>query len=72
MSLCCSNEGGGEVGAEFDAMSFFKKQKVLEERKNYTYAIEATGEVIDVGDPIVDATFLHDCFCVHVIALVNV
>jgi len=33
----------------------------LEEKKNYTYAIEATGEVIDVGDPIVDATFLHDC-----------
>jgi hypothetical protein len=44
----------------------------LEEKKNYTYAIEATGEVIDVGDPIVDATFLHDCFCVHVIALINV
>jgi len=44
----------------------------LEERKNYTYAIEATGEVIDVRDPIVDATFWHDCFYVHAIALFNV
>jgi hypothetical protein len=44
----------------------------LEERKNYTYAIEAVRKVIDAGDPIVDATFWHDCFYVCVITFFNV
>jgi hypothetical protein len=29
MSLCYSNERGGEMRVEFDAVNFFKKQKVL-------------------------------------------
>jgi hypothetical protein len=44
----------------------------LEETKNYIYAIEAIGKVIDVGDLVVDATFWHDCFYVRAIALFNV
>ncbi len=49
-----------------------KTKGVLEERKNYTCAIEVIGKVIDVGDPVVGATFWHDYFYVHAIALFNV
>jgi hypothetical protein len=49
-----------------------KAKGALEERKNYTYAIEATREAIDARDPIVDATFWHDCFCVRATTFSNI
>jgi hypothetical protein len=44
----------------------------LEEGKNYTYAIEAVGEVIDAGGPVVGAALRHDCLCVRAAALLKV
>jgi hypothetical protein len=44
----------------------------LEERKNYTYAIEITRKIIDAKDLIMDAIFWHECFCVCVATLFNV
>ncbi|KAH8957687.1 hypothetical protein BDL97_07G105500 [Sphagnum fallax] len=43
----------------------------LEEGKNYTYAIEAVGEVIDAGGPVVGAALRHDCLCVRAAALLK-
>ncbi len=69
MSLCCSNEGGGEVRAKFD---YLQEAKGALKGTNYTYAIEAIGEVIDVGGPIVDVALWHDCFYVCVDVLLKV
>lgn len=47
-------------------------KKALEEGRNYTYAIEASGEVVDAGGQVVGAGLRHDCLCVRAAALLKV
>jgi hypothetical protein len=47
-------------------------KSALEEGKNYTFAIEASGEVIDAGGQVVGAALCHDCLCVRAAAFLKV
>ncbi len=47
-------------------------KSALEEGKNYTFAIEASGEVIDAGGQVVGAALRHDCLCVRAAAFLKV
>ncbi len=75
MSLCCLNEGGGEVKAEFDAMMQWasSKSKKCFGKKEKLYICHWSNWKSDCArDLVMDATFLHDCFYVHAIAIINV
>lgn len=47
-------------------------KKVFEEGNNYTYAIEATGEVLDAGGQVVGDSLCHDCLCIRAAAFLKV
>lgn len=46
-------------------------KKVFEEGNNYTYAIEATGEVLDAGGQVVGDSLRHDCLCIRAAAFLK-
>ncbi|KAH9546562.1 hypothetical protein CY35_12G103000 [Sphagnum magellanicum] len=46
-------------------------KSALEEGKNYTFAIEASGEVIDAGGQVLGAVLRHDCLCVRAAAFLK-
>jgi len=47
-------------------------RKASEEGNNYTYTIEAIGEVLDAGGQVVGDSLRHDCLCVRAAAFLKV
>lgn len=47
-------------------------KKVLEEGSNYTYVVEATGEVLHGGGQVVSDNLRHDALCIRAAAFLKV
>jgi len=47
-------------------------KRTFEEGNNYIYTIEAIGEVLDAGGPVVGDSLRHDCLCIRAAAFLKV